>query len=148
MKLGEAKMVVNAADAAEETELVDLSKFVETDAGRATRLLLKRGRSYFSMGRRYITLTFHTASRRDAELIAETFGGSVYHHATGYQWRSSNRLTVDRVRDLVKETEPADRFVRWRPLMLTENSAKPQATSDETPNVEAAPPVDETVSIT
>jgi hypothetical protein len=146
MKQGETKMVGNAASAAEETELIDLSKLVETEEGRATRLLLKRGRSYFSAGRRYITLTFHTASRRDAELIAATFGGSVYHHATGYQWRSSNRMTVDRVRDLVRSTEPADRFVRWRPLMLTENFYKAPTTIAQTDTAE--PEAQEEVSIT
>ena len=83
---------------------------------KAVRLIVQSGRSYATRGGRYVQMQLFSMRQEDVELVAKVFGGKPYRHKSGWQWVSSHRTTMLRIRAAVEGKTARDFTKRMRAL--------------------------------
>lgn len=59
---------------------------VQQEMGRATDLIKKRGRAYFTNGGKYVSVHVFSKYLRDVQVLCDLFGGGYYQHGVGWMW--------------------------------------------------------------
>ena len=111
-----AEVVEDGGVVVEAVPELEVALVSETPRTKAQRLMARRGRAYRTQGGKYINVSLHAAVESEVRLIADVFGGNYYKHQSGWQWKSSDRKVIERVRQAVETVDPADKNRRYRPF--------------------------------
>jgi hypothetical protein len=95
---------------------LDMENQERTNFEKAVRIICRDGRSYPTRGGKYVQMQVFSTRQDDVDLLTRVFGGNYYKHKSGWQWISSHKATMQRIRAAVDGRGGTDFMKRMRAL--------------------------------